>query len=85
MIFDFEAYISGLMLPFAFLLGFLGTWFPSLRFSWKDYIEESGAQDPSRRHWQQGFGLAMLTWLILVLYLALSSYLYVVHSLVPKQ
>ena len=79
MIIDVMAYLAGLMLPVAFLLGLLGRWFPNLRFSWNEYIEEMGGRDPRRRHWQQGFWLAILTWIIFAAYLALSSYLYFVH------
>ncbi|MEX8518535.1 MAG: hypothetical protein AB3X44_08475 [Leptothrix sp. (in: b-proteobacteria)] len=81
MIIDFMAYLAGLMMPIAFLLGFLGRWFPSLHFSWNEYIEEMGGRDPTRRHWHAGFGLAILTWVVLALYLLLSAYLYVTHSL----
>ena len=51
MVIDMRGFLAGLMLPLAFLLGFLDRWVPALRFSFEDYREENGSfprrKDPS--------------------------------------
>ena len=69
---DLEAYVRGLFLPLAALLGLFARWFPSLRFSWVEYSRDPS---PIRRHnspWKMGIFIGVITWVMLGVYLILT-------------
>ena len=74
MIVNLMGLFAGLMMPLAVLLGFLDRWFPSLHFSWDDYIEAWGGRAPRRFYWNGSFALAILMWIVFVFYFYVSLY-----------
>ena len=72
MIVNIRGLLAGYLLPIAYLLGLLARWFPSLMFSYDDWVEQHGGGkrpapmfDPyphsiDYEHWENGgyFGRA---------------------------
>ena len=68
MVFNFEAYVRGLLLPLAFFVGLLARWYPSLRFSWPSYSRDPSGASSHTSPWKTGLFVGILTWIMFGLY-----------------
>lgn len=67
MIIDLSAYLAGLMMPLAYFLGFLASLWPSLHFSFSEYLLENDYH-PKRTYFWPSFVIGAVTSISLMIW-----------------